>query len=240
MRIATCLLCLVLALPVCASGAGPLVLNTDGAPPHSRADGSGFDDRIVTEAFRRIGVPVRLVILSSERALQSANQGVDDGNYVRIAGLERQYPNLIMVPEPMSSFPFTAFTRRPGLKAGTWADLRDRQVASVIGWKLVENSLQDIVKLKLVRDEEALFALLDKDRAEVIVSGLHTGREIIRRNGYTGMRALLPPLADPPMYIYLNKRHAALVPRLAEALRAMKREGVIERLTRAGLSEGKP
>lgn len=240
MRIATCLLCLALALPVCASGAGPLVLNTDGAPPHSRADGSGFEDRIVAEAFRRIGVGVRLVMLSSERALQNVNQGVDDGNYVRIAGLERQYPNLVMVPETMSSFPFTAFTRDPGLKVLSWADLRDRQVASVIGWKLVENNLRHTVKLKLVRDEDALFVLLDKGRAEVIVSGLHTGREIIREKGYTGMRALLPPLADPPMYIYLHKRHAALVPKLAEALREMKRDGTTERLTRAGLAKGKP
>jgi len=239
MRLATCLLCLFLALPPCIAAAQPLVLNTDGAPPHSRADGTGFEDRIVTEAFRRIGVVVRLVRLPSERALQNANQGVDDGNYVRIAGLTRLYPNLVMVPEPMSSFPFTAFTRAPSLKVAAWGDLRGRQVASVTGWKLVERSLKDVAELQLVRDEEALFALLDKGRAEVVVAGLHTGRATIRRMGYTGMRAQEPPLANPPMFLYLHKRHAALVPKLAQTLRQMRADGTLERLTRTGLGAGR-
>ncbi|MDP3427048.1 MAG: hypothetical protein Q8S17_06690, partial [Humidesulfovibrio sp.] len=156
MRIATCLLCLVLALPVCVSRAEPLVLNTDSAPPHSRADGSGFEDRIVAEAFRRIGVDVRLVQLPSERALQNANQGVDDGNYPRIAGLSRLYPNLVMVPEPMTSFPCAAFTRDPRLKTPAWADLHGPRVAYVVGWKLVELNVPEVETLQRARDQEAL------------------------------------------------------------------------------------
>jgi polar amino acid transport system substrate-binding protein len=41
------------------------------------------------------------------------------------------------------------------------------------------------------------------------------------------------------MYIYLHKRHAELVPRLAEALRQMRRDGTMGRLTGAGLPEEK-
>lgn len=232
----TLLLTLPLALPASAAGVHTLVLNTDGAPPHSRPDGTGFEDRIVTEAFRRLGMAVRLVQLPSERCLQNADQGIDDGNYVRIAGLTRLYPNLVMVPEPVSHFPYTAFTREPGLQVAGWADLRGRRVAAVTGWKLVERNLEHVAQLQLVRDEEALLALLDKGRAEVVVSGQHTGQEIIRRKGYQGLRALLPPLANPPMYVYLHKRHAELAPRLAEALRQMRRDGSIERLTKAGLA----
>ncbi|HWR02988.1 MAG TPA: transporter substrate-binding domain-containing protein [Humidesulfovibrio sp.] len=220
--------------------AAPLVLNTDGAPPHARPDGTGFEDRIVAEAFRRIGVPVKLVMLPSERCLQNANLGIDDGNYVRVAGLEKTYPNLIMVPEPVSEFVFTAFTRAPELKISSWADLRQRQVAIVNGWKIVERQLAGAPRLKTARDEEALFALLDKGHAEVVVAGLHAGREIIRVRGYQGVRALSPPLAVEPMHLYLNARHAALVPKLSEALRAMRRDGTLPRLTRAGLAGNAP
>lgn len=238
MRLATCLLCLLFLLPVRVARAAPLVLNTDGASPHSRPDGSGFEDRIVIEAFRRIGVAVRLVQMPSERALQNANQGVDDGNFPRIEGLAALYPNLVMVPESMSTFPCTAFTRDPGLKSLAWADLRGPQVAYVQGWKLVELNVADAGQLQHVRDQEALFTLLDKGRARIVIADLYTGREIIRRNGYRNMRALLPPLADPPMYIYLHKRHAPLAPRLVRALREMKRDGTLERLTRSGLGAG--
>ncbi|MDQ7835887.1 MAG: transporter substrate-binding domain-containing protein [Humidesulfovibrio sp.] len=237
----TVALCLVLAalvaaLPVRAQAAEPFRLNTDGAPPHSSADGKGYEDRIVAEGFRRIGVPVRLVVLPSERALQNVVQGIDDGNYPRIDGLTANYPELVMVPESMSTFPCAAFTRDPALKHVSWGDLNGPQAAYVRGWKLVERNVPDPSKLKRARDQETLFLMLDMNRAQVVIADLYTGREIIRRRGYKGMRALLPPLADPPMYIYLNKRHAVLVPRLVEALREMKRDGTIERLTRAGLA----
>lgn len=217
-----------------------LVLNTDGAPPHSRPDGTGFEDRIVAEAFRRIGVAVRLVQLPSERSLRNADQGIDDGSYVRIAGLSSQYPNLIMVPEPVSEFRFTVFTRDPALAAAGWDSLRSLRVGIVNGWKIAEQRLHGAPQLTKARDEEALFALLDKGRVQAIVSSQHSGMAIVHGRGYAGVRAVSPPLAVLPMYLYLNKKHAALVPRLGQALQGMRRDGSMQRLTRAGLGEAKP
>ena len=233
-----CLLAVLGAGPGLAQGpAQALVLNTDGAPPHSRPGDTGFEDRIILEAFRRIDIPVRLVRLPSERALKNAEKGVDDGSYVRIVGLSSQYPNLIMVPEPMSEFSFTAFTRDPAITTATWSDLRARSVGLVTGWKLVEKKLADAPHVSRVRDEEALFALLDRNRVEVIVSSLHAGQEIIRRHGYHNVRALNPPLAVQPMHLYMHKKHAALVPLLDQALRQMRQDGSLKRLTALGLQE---
>jgi hypothetical protein len=47
-----CTACLAARQALAQAPERPLVLNTDGAPPHSRDDGSGFEDRIVTELFR--------------------------------------------------------------------------------------------------------------------------------------------------------------------------------------------
>jgi len=240
-RFAPLIACLLAALwtgpGLAQSPASALVLNTDGAPPHSRPGDTGFEDRIILEAFRRIGVPVRLVRLPSERALKNADQGVDDGNFVRIAGLSSQYPNLIRVPEPMSELSFTAFTRNPAIATATWDDLRGRNVGLVTGWKLAEQNLANAPHISRVRDEEALFALLDKGRVEVVVSSLHTGGEIVRRHGYRNVRALSPPLAVVPMYLYMNKKHAGLVPLLDQALRHMRQDGSLQRFTALGLQE---
>ena len=54
---------------------------------------------IAQEAFRRVGLEPKLVSTPSERSLQLANQGDVDGEGLRIAGLNAQYPNLIQVPE---------------------------------------------------------------------------------------------------------------------------------------------
>lgn len=243
LRFAMLIVCLLAALwarPAAAQGpAHALVLNTDGAPPHSRPDDTGFEDRIILEAFRRIGVPVRLVRLPSERALKNAEQGIDDGSYVRIAGLSSQYPNLIMVPEPMSEFSFTAFTRDPALKTAAWADLRARRTGIVTGWKLAEQNLAGAPHISRVRDEDALFALLDKGRVEVVVSSLYSGREVLLNRGYNNVRALSPPLAVLPMHLYMHKKHAALVPLLAQALRQMRQDGSLKRLMAQGLQEAR-
>ncbi|MDO9632478.1 MAG: hypothetical protein Q7I92_11315, partial [Humidesulfovibrio sp.] len=133
-RLYATLLLLLLAWTPCASGAETLVLNSADPSPFSRPDGTGTNDRIVTEAFRLLGMSPRLVRLSAERALQNANQGVDDGIYVRIAGLERLYPNLVMVPEPVTEFVFTAFTRDPALEVHSWAGLKPWNVGIITGW----------------------------------------------------------------------------------------------------------
>ena len=233
MRLTTCLLSLFLTLPVCAHGAETLVLNTSHSAPRSRPDGSGYEDRIVAEAFRSIGLAVRLVHLPSERALQNVNQGIDDGNFSRIAGLEAHYQNLVMVPEPVDEFLFTAFTKIPSLHVQRWDDLKTFNVGLITGWKIVEANTRDARSVTRVKDEEALFALLDRGRADVVVADLYAGLELLRSNGYQGIRALRPPLERRDMHLYLNKRHVDLVPRLAAALRDMKRDGTIARLHKA-------
>lgn len=237
-RLLAALLVLALALPVCAKGAEGLVLSAANTAPRVRGDGTGFEDRIVSEACRRVGIPVRLVILPSERAMQNANQGIDDGNYVRIAGLERLYPNLIMVPEPVSEFLFTAFTKDPAImRVDGWNGLKPYHVGLINGWKIVEANTQGARSVQGVKNEEALFTLLEKGRVEVVVIDLYTGQEAVRSLGYQGVRALSPPLERRDMYIYLHRRHLGLAPRLAEALRAMKRDGTYQRLVSAGMGE---
>ncbi|MDQ7835888.1 MAG: transporter substrate-binding domain-containing protein [Humidesulfovibrio sp.] len=234
--LAAMLLCLCLAFPSRAQAAEPLRLNSADPAPLSRPGGTGINDRIVAEAYRRNGLPVRLVRLTAERALLNANEGIDDGIYVRIAGLERVYPNLVMVPEPVGEFLFTAFTKDPAMRVNGWDGLKPYHVGLVTGWKIVEAHTAGVRARTSVKNEESLFALLDKGRVEVVVLDLLTGLEAARSRGYQGVRALSPPLERRNMHIYLNKRHADLVPKLAAALREMKRDGTIERLTRAGLA----
>ncbi|MBU1042152.1 MAG: transporter substrate-binding domain-containing protein [Proteobacteria bacterium] len=231
------LLCLVtLAWPLCASGS-ELRLCTDASSPRSRADGTGFEDRIVQEAFHRLGVPVRQVVVSAERAMRNADQGLDDGVYSRVSGLSRLYPNLIMVAEPLSAFDFAAFSTDPSMRIPDWKGLERYDVGIVTGWKIVEANTANVRSLCQTHSEESLLALLDKGRVEVAVLGLDSGREILRRKGYTKISPLSPPLAHRDMHLYLNKRHADLVPKLDAVLRQMRRDGTIRRLTRAGLGE---
>jgi polar amino acid transport system substrate-binding protein len=165
-----------------------------------------------------------------------------DGEYARIAGLARRYEALIRVPERLSDFEFVVFARTPVPHVTTWSDLAALHVAYIEGWRFLEDSVTHYASLTLVPDEDLLFGLLSVDRVDAVIYERRRGDAYLERNDLEGVRALDPPLAVRPMYLYLNRRNAALVEPLSEALRAMSRDGTVAEIEAAafGASEGRP
>ncbi|MFZ5762518.1 MAG: substrate-binding periplasmic protein [Thermodesulfobacteriota bacterium] len=236
-RLLWCMLWLMLQpLPLCAQSAPPLVLNTYAGPPFSTADQQGYYDQILREAFRRLGVPVVIGQLPAERSLLNANSGIDDGDFVRIAGLEKRYPNLVMVPEKIDDFEFVAFTRRLNLETARWSALAPYHVAIVRGWKILEENLAGVWQLSAVDNQEQLFTLLQRDRVDAVVYSRREGHALLWRLGITDGVTLEPPLAVRPMYLYLNKKHQALAVPLAAILKRMKADGTVAAIGRRTLT----
>lgn len=214
-----------------AAGVPVLVLNDANASPFTTLDSKGFLDAVAGEAFRRAGVRLQLVRLPVERGLINANAGIEDGDLNRIAGLEAQYPNLVRVPEKLVDWEFTAFSKNAVLQASL-EGLRTRRVGHIKGWKIFEKQFAGAPNVVSAGDPEQMFRQLQLDRIEVALYERWQGLSLIQSQGLKGVVALDPPLAKREMFIYLHKRHAALVPRLAEALRAIKADGLYDRLYR--------
>jgi len=224
---------LALALALCGAGparCGTIVLNTANDPPNATDDHTGICDRIMAEAFKRLGLALEIVKLPSERALINANEGLDDGNFARVEGLEKQYPNLIRVAEAITTFEFVAFTAAGTFKTTGWGSLKPYNVGIITGWKILENNISDVKSLTKVRDEKLLFGLLAAGRADVVVYDRRQGQAVLKHIGLRGMTVLEPPLAVKSMYPYLHKRHAGLVPRLERTLREMRGDGTFNRI----------
>lgn len=222
--------CLLFALSAQAMATGTLVLNTGVRMPYTQPNRSGFLDRLVAEVFRRIGIKAEVQVYeASERAMQNANGGIDDGIAMRIKGLETQYPNLIRVPEKVIDNDFVAYSRKHRFPTQGWDSLAPYHVAHIIGWKVFENHLGERRDVTLVRNAEQLFELLRQDRADVILyerwQGLWWSRQMA-----LDARLLEPPLATQEMFIYLHRRHEALVVGVAAALAAMKKDGSYGRI----------
>lgn len=212
-----------------------LVVNDTNSPPFTAPDRSGFLDAVAGEAFRRAGVELKLTKLPPERALRDANAGFVDGDLARIAGIESRYPNLVRVPEKLVDWRFTAYSRDASIPA-RWEEMRRRRTGFVRGWKIYQMQLADSERVALADDAEQLFRLLDLGRIEVALHERWLGEALIRRMGIEGVHAIEPPLATREMFIYVHRRHAALAPKLAEALRAIKAEGLYDRLYREKVS----
>lgn len=222
----------LVCLTLVPSGAHGTVLELSAADayPYSSPEGDGVADRIVREAFRRAGVAVRILYAPSERSLVNANEGIVDGEFLRIAGLEQQYPNLVMVPESICEYQFTAFARDRGIRVKGWEGLRPHNVGYITGWKILEKHVTGVKSVTTVRNAEALFELLRGGRADLVIYERLLGEVHLRRTGDKDIHPLSPPLARREMFLYLNRRHESLAPRVARALRQMKQDGSWQRI----------
>lgn len=232
---------MALLLSICWTGGvafarDKLVISTSVVEPYTTPEHTGFIDRLVVAVFQEIGVEAEVLVYpnASERSLLNANEGIDDGQALRVAGLEKFYPNLVRVPEPVMMNDFVALSLRPAFATPDWSALKPYSVTYIIGWKVFESNLPAGVPVTPVREAEQMFNLLTRDRVDVALHERWQGLAQARRAGLR-VHVMEPPLVSTPMHIYLHKKHAALVPKVSQALVRMKQNGTYQRLLSATL-----
>ncbi|MBC8269763.1 MAG: transporter substrate-binding domain-containing protein [Rhodospirillaceae bacterium] len=206
------------------------ILNTSTGVPYATSARDGFQDRVVAEVFRRIGLKGKVERYeASARALLNANSNVDHGVAMRIAGLEKKFPNLVRIPERLIENDFVAYSRGLDLTTDSWDSLLPYVVAYINGWQIFERNLVAGQDSTTVKEPSQMFTMLDKKRVDVVLYERWQG---FSRLASTGVKVMVhePPLASVDMYMYLHKEHAHLVPRLAKALKDMKDDGTYRKI----------
>lgn len=199
-------------------------------PPLANDRHTGFNDLILREAFRRAGLKIHLRRVPTARAGPLANSGREDGCGPRIASYSEHFPDLVPIRESALTFEFVAFTTRAQLSVGDWRQLGDYTVGHLTGSViLARNSRKYAGSVTSVRSVRQLFSMLDRGRIDVAIIERWTGLHAAKQLGLKNVRMLRPALARKPMYFFLNRRHAALAPRIAAALREMKADGTYDR-----------
>jgi polar amino acid transport system substrate-binding protein len=213
-----------------ASTPRKVVINSEPFPPLSTVEGTGFEDLLAKEMYRRLGIEIDINMVPSERGLVNANAGIDDGTLSRVGGMSSKYRNLLQIEEIAVERDYVAFARRSDIRIDGWSSLKPYDVGIVNGWKILERNIKDVRSLTKVRQPMQLFQLLELGRVDVIVFARYSGLQMIHDLGLKGVEVLEPPLASRATYFYLHKNHQGLVPRAAAALREMKADGTYRRL----------
>ncbi|MDO8608694.1 MAG: transporter substrate-binding domain-containing protein [Phaeospirillum sp.] len=212
-----------------AAADGVLTLSTGMIAPWSNPEGTGFHQILIREVFVRVGARAEVdVNLASSRAFRLADDGVTDGLAGRVAGMEKDFPNLIRVPEPMFFNDFVACTAGEP-PPQRWDELAPHAVAHIIGWQIFERNLPTVRDLAVAKDAVQLVGLLRAERTEVI---LHERWQALwqAKSMNQPIKCGQTPLARVPMYIYLNRKHEGLVDKVAAELGRMKDDGSYQAL----------
>jgi polar amino acid transport system substrate-binding protein len=185
--------------------------------------------RVVQAAARRAGIPVAARSVPAERALALANSGATDGDVGRIEGLERQYPNLVRVTEPVYRYAAYAFAYNKLEVTAGWESLQGHGICIRRGIKLFELRTESMQR-QMLDDERSILRMLRNGGCDMAL--LEPNSQVVKAAMAARPRLykLLPPLEVTPLYLYLHRSHAALAPRFAEALKQMRQDGTLQKI----------
>jgi polar amino acid transport system substrate-binding protein len=194
---------------------------------------SKFWNLVYTEVLRPLDIQLELSFYPLARASYVADMGLVDGEPARIYNYAGLHPDLVRVDEPVYSFSIVAFAADPSIsELNGWESLRDTDymVEYARGAVLPRDRLIKVVK------EENLTSIATAPQGLKRLAFKMT-------DVYVDMDDIMPLLQDlslqekirvvglmesMPLYMYVHKKHQALVPQLKESIKALNEEGVIQ------------
>lgn len=189
--------------------------------------------KAVEIAFQRAGVTAVVREVSPERSAVLANEGTTDGDVGRSSGLEKTFPNLVQIPEPVYQYAPTAFSYKRFDVAGGWDSLRSHTVCVRRGLRQTEQRTRDL-KRQVLADEATMLRMLGAGGCDVAIMERNNALARAAMTAEPPLQRLLPPMEVMPLYIYLHKSHAALVPKVTAALKQMRADGTMHKLLGEG------
>ncbi len=179
----------------------------------------------VAALYARAGLGVRFVRLPHNRSLIQANAGELDGEAGRIP-LDEAFPNLIRIKIPVLEFHGAAYTANPAIRSFSPDLFEKYRSGHVLGVLWAKDMLagKDAVTAMA---HPALLRMLVQDRLDIALMNDTAGYLALAQLGEAGsaIRCLPDFHVSIPIYTYVHKKHAAFVPRLENAMKAILSDG---------------
>jgi ABC-type amino acid transport substrate-binding protein len=187
---------------------------------------------VVAEAYRRLGEPIAFRAMDAASASEAAHSGEADAALQRVAGLDREYPELLQIPIPINVIHGAAFSREYRFPVNGWSSLRPYRIGVVRG---VLFSAEGTVGMdvRVAADHLELVRWIANGDVDVGVLPRLWGQHAIRESGQSEIAALDGVLETLLMYHYVHVRHKDLAHRLESVLKEMLLEGTTARLLEA-------
>jgi len=245
--LAVLLVLALLAAPWSHAGEDPFVMGIDETGSPENAYTTIWLNRTFAEAFRRLGVPLKIARMPAARLTLMLEQGSVDGEMARAINYAAAHPSLVRVTEPSCTSVFALYTGNPAVRMKKIEDLASGEmtVEYRIGVAYCERALKAVVpaeKLSSISSARQGLQKLQAGRSDVycdidlaVANSLYSPEF---RNA-TSLRKLIDISEEAPLYPYVLAKHAALAVKLAAVLKKMRAEGLVEQYRLEALREAK-
>ncbi|NDV25249.1 ABC transporter substrate-binding protein [Desulfovibrio sp. JC010] len=194
---------------------------------------------VLKEAYEEMGIEIEPKYYPILRAVKTANSGHVDGEIAKIEGMEKQYPNLIRVPVPIYYTEAVVLTKNTNIKVSGWKSLAPYRLGILRGVHVLEEGLKkgDCTKFATCKNNAHMLKMIEADRIQAGVISKVAAMEALKNSNSTDVIILEPPVETTPLYHYLNKKHAALIPQLTTVLEKMQKSGRMKEIKNSYLQK---
>jgi polar amino acid transport system substrate-binding protein len=210
-----------------AAATAPLRFATDandqtGLAPMGRA--------ILRRAFEKLGLELKFEPLPLRRSLPMTQQGLLDGEALRIRELAAGRPELLLVPVPIATVQVLGHVRQGGPQPRDEAALMALRLGYPRGVVLLEKWLAEAPRKFEASTRTDLLRLLRADVIDVALLTSAADAPDLDAEDLAGLEQLPTRFHLTPLYALLHPRHRELLPRLTAVLREMEDSGESARL----------
>jgi polar amino acid transport system substrate-binding protein len=186
---------------------------------------------ILRAVYARLKIKVEFVDVEAKRALALSSAGAVDGEIQRIANLSKDHPTLLQLKPAINYIEPSVFTKKLEFEVRGWESIRTYHVGIVRGVGSSEAGTRDMPHVERATSLPDLIRMLDRDRFDLLVTDLFSGRVEVKKLGLEGViRPLSPPLSRIDVYHYLHERHLSFIPEVEAVLLEMNASGELEEL----------
>lgn len=193
---------------------------------------------LLTQALASLGYGVRFEPLPLRRSLPMTEQGLLDGETVRIRAVADEHPSLLVVPVPLVAMEIIGYVRRGEAPPADLAAAGSWRVGYPRGVIALERLLAGAPRHVEATNRQDLLRSLRLGIVDLALFASAAGEPEIDADQTEGLSRLPAPLLTTPLHALLNARHQALLPGLARVLQQMEASGESARLRNAAWAAG--
>jgi len=184
---------------------------------------------VLKEAYVKLGVNTSISYLPGNRSLLYSSAGIVDGELFRIEGLQREYPELIQITEPILELVTIAYSSGVEFNINGWESLKPYKLGFLRSFKKAENNTKD---MNTYQDDSLsnLFRLLSKGRVDLVIESQIGASVILLQEDKLEVKAIYPPVDRFYIYHYLHKKNKDLLLPITAVLSEMRLSGEIQKI----------
>tara|TARA_R110000868_G_scaffold160981_4_gene390851 strand:+ start:154 stop:900 length:747 start_codon:yes stop_codon:yes gene_type:complete len=220
----------LLLFSLSAFAEGKLVFAT-----HSRAPLSLYLKEVIQEALKPYAIEAEVLELPGSRVILQVNNGRIDGDLSRVENFKnisdcvtsnyRRVDEAIVLTEIV----MITLAQKEIVQPLTWETINQGTVAFLRGSKTIRNHLDSKNRVSVSSNIQVLELVANK-RADSAIMFATVAMSLLNQNAELNDKLMIqkPVLMAYPLFIYLNKKHLQLIPKLEYSLRQLKASGFIE------------